>query len=134
SCEGPGCRLSGVGDAYAENLIAQGGAHQRCSHHGEGDCLIGVKAELKPDRERENFSIETIGYCAGSAGVDCDGNYWSHIDLGESTVGNCSGTGSGGCHSETTSGKGNPVLSYGICIEGMACDWEASTHSDAGLV
>jgi hypothetical protein len=133
SCEGPGCRYSGVGDAYAGNLIAQGGAHQQCGQTGEGSCTIGVKAELTPDRERENFTIESYGYCVGSAGANCQGSYWSHIDLGESTVGDCSGVGSGGCHSETLSGNGNPVLSYGICIEGLACDWTATTHSDVGL-
>jgi hypothetical protein len=132
-CDGPGCRFSGVGDADAHNLIAEGKAHQQCGQTGSGWCVLGVKAELEPDRERENFKIDALGYCVGSAGANCQGSYSTHIDLGTSTVGDCSGVGSGGCHGETLTGAGNPVISYGVCLEGLACDWKASTHSDVGL-
>ena len=132
-CEGPGCRYSGTADATAGNLIAQGKAHQECGQAGEGWCTLGVKAILGHDRERENSIIDAGGYCTGSEGANCQGTYSTHIDLGPSTVGDCSGTGSGSCHSETLTGEGNPVVSYGTCIEGLACDWKASTHSDMGL-
>jgi hypothetical protein len=132
-CDGPGCRFSGVADADAHNLIAQGLAHQQCGQTGAGWCTLGVKGELKPDRERENFKVDSYGFCVGSAGANCQGSYSTKVSLGPSTVGTCSGVGSGGCHGETLTGAGDPVISYGVCIEGLACDWKASTHSDAGL-
>jgi hypothetical protein len=132
-CKGPGCRFSGVADAKVGNLIAEGKAHQECSSVGEGSCSLGVKAELRPDRERENFKVDAFGSCVGTAGVNCKGDYSTRIALGTSTIGECTGVGSGGCHSRTETGKGNPVFSYGTCIEGLACDWKAKTHSDAGI-
>jgi hypothetical protein len=132
-CDGPGCRYSGVADATVGNLIAKGEAHQECSGVGKGSCTLGVKAELRPDRERENFKVDAFGSCVGTGGVNCKGTYSTRIALGTSTTGECSGVGSGGCHSRTESGKGNPVFSYGTCIEGLACDWKSKTHSDAGI-
>ena len=133
-CEGPGCKFSGTGDITAKNLIAEGKTHQECNGVGDGSCTIGIKAKLSTDRDKENIIIDVLGFCSGTEGVSCKGDYSATVTNGGISKAVCNGTGSGGCHGETLTGDGRPVAMNGVCIKDMACDWRvASTSQDHGV-